>query len=58
MYGKRIPLNLPTPEGGRRFNYQHNLALKYHCRLAFETAHPRFGFPSAAHAIALEELNP
>jgi hypothetical protein len=24
--------------------YQHNLALKHHCRFAFETAHPRFHF--------------
>lgn len=24
--------------------YQHNLALKYHCRFAFETCHLRFHF--------------
>ena len=24
--------------------YQQNIALKYHCRFAFETCHPRFHF--------------
>ena len=25
-------------------SYQHNIALKNHCRFAFETAHPDFHF--------------
>jgi hypothetical protein len=25
-------------------SYQHNLALKHHCRFAFETANPQFHF--------------
>lgn len=34
-------------------SYQHNLALKHHCRFAFETAHPRFGFIRRGFTVVL-----
>jgi hypothetical protein len=36
--------------------YQHNLALKNHCRFAFETAHPMFHF-SVRHLSAIITVN-
>lgn len=34
-------------------NEHQELALKQHCRLAAETAHPRFGWRNATHSIVL-----
>lgn len=36
-------------------NQHHEIALQYHCRLASETAHPRFGYiaPGSIASIVL-----
>lgn len=34
-------------------NIQQRNALRFHCRLACETAHPRFAYATATYSIAL-----
>ncbi len=34
-------------------NKQQQLALKFHCRLACETIHPRFAYRNVGHSIVL-----
>lgn len=36
-----------------RVSQQRAIALHYHCRLAVETVHPRFGWRHAGHSVRL-----